>query len=318
MILLPIEPLEERYSRQWLDQFIKDFNPRIVGSTKPQTIEIGEFLDVCGTNQYKMNQVNELIEILKKGDFEDGEEIVFMDGWYPGIEAIAYVIDCLDLNVKLTAILHAGTWDVHDYLASKLRPWAEGFQATFFSIYDRIIVATNFHKNMIIEAYPYMNLEEKIEVKTFPIFLDDSIPKKQKENIVVFPHRLAPEKRPELFDELEKIYQESYGDDWDVIFIKTKDVCKSKKEYYELLGKSKISVSFALQETFGIAMLESANLGCHCLVPDSLSYKETFPELYRWNVEDLNGLAAYIHDLIAGNALYPAHKHETTNFKHFF
>ena len=50
-----------------------------------------------------------------------------------------------------------------------------------------------------------------------------------------------------------------------------------KAAYYSLLSRSVAAVSFALQETFGYAMLEATALGCVPIVPDRLSYPELFP-----------------------------------------
>jgi len=46
-----------------------------------------------------------------------------------------------------------------------------------------------------------------------------------------------------------------------------------------LVAKSKIMVSFALQENFGFSMLEAKYLGCKVVVPNRLVY----PELYHSN-----------------------------------
>lgn len=94
--------------------------------------------------------------------------------------------------------------------------------------------------------------------------------------MIVFPHRISPEKHPEMFDELAASMP-----DWNCI--KTIEVAKDKKEYYSLLRRAKYSVSFADQETFGISMVESFNCGCIPIVPNRLSYKEMFSPEFRYN-----------------------------------
>lgn len=110
-------------------------------------------------------------------------------------------------------------------------------------------------------------------------------PNVKKENIVVFPHRLDPEKQPQKFD-MANYYLEPLFPDWQ--FIRTKDVWTNKQAYYDLLNRAKIAVSFATQETFGIAMVESVLCGCIPIVPERLSYKELYGINFR--CEDDNGV----------------------------
>ena len=46
----------------------------------------------------------------------------------------------------------------------------------------------------------------------------------------------------------------------------------------------------ALQETWGIAMIESVLSGCIPIVPDRLSYSELYPALFKY--PDVNGVQA--------------------------
>ena len=59
-------------------------------------------------------------------------------------------------------------------------------------------------------------------------------------------------------------------------------MCNTKREYYELLGRARVAISSALQETWGIAMLEALFSGCVPLVPDRLSYHEMYPIHFRY------------------------------------
>lgn len=93
-----------------------------------------------------------------------------------------------------------------------------------------------------------------------------------KENIIVFPHRLAPEKQPEIFDDLA-MSMEDYEYKW----IKAQETVLTKNEYYRLLGQSKIVFSANLQETLGISVYEGAMVGSFPLMPNRLSYKEMWP-----------------------------------------
>jgi glycosyltransferase involved in cell wall biosynthesis len=51
-----------------------------------------------------------------------------------------------------------------------------------------------------------------------------------------------------------------------------------RNEYLGWLARGDVVVSTALQENFGIAVVEAIRLGCHPLLPRRLSYPELLPE----------------------------------------
>jgi glycosyltransferase involved in cell wall biosynthesis len=57
---------------------------------------------------------------------------------------------------------------------------------------------------------------------------------------------------------------------------------ESREEYVCLLLQGDYIVSTALHEFFGISVLEGVRAGCCPVVPDRLSYKELFPQKYRY------------------------------------
>ncbi len=76
-----------------------------------------------------------------------------------------------------------------------------------------------------------------------------------------------------------------------------------------MLAKSKFSVSFSKQETFGISMMESAFSGCIPIVPDDLSYKELYPHEVKFSMmrksrEAIYDQVAYIIDVYTHNDTY--------------
>ena len=280
---LPIEPLEERYSSQWLKWFQSEFKRLgisyeiICADSLTNKIRQGSFLDVINTNYYKAGQLQVLCKLFDKGGIKEGDIIFALEGWFPGLEMLAYIRDALDLKFKIYSVYHAGSYDKYDFLTQKgMAKWGKDLENSWFQIYDGIFVATNFHKEMILEN---RNISpEKIFVTGLPIYPEfvKSVPK---ENIVVFPHRLDPEKQPQIFDNIKEILQKDFSN-WQ--FIKTKEVCKTKQEYYDLLNRSKISVSTALQETYGICMAESVLCGCVPVVPNRLSYSELYSGMFRY------------------------------------
>ncbi len=294
---VPIEPFESRYSLQWRRWFSNFYERNeikwqpISGATITQEIETGSFLDIHGTNVYKASQLTNLIVQLKTGAIKDGDWVFFHDLWFPGIEMLAYIRDASGVKFKIAGCLHAGGWDPNDFVSLKMRAmWTLPFEEMLFGIADKIFLATHYHKTLINDYFMKKHshlrwFEEetttKIEVTGFPIFPEvsdypnkDAIIRKVskgKRPIVVFPHRLDREKSPGAFDELAK-RPELAGFD----FIKTKEVCRNKKEYYKLLRIADYAVSFAYQETWGIAMQEAAFGGAITFVPERLSYREMY------------------------------------------
>jgi len=282
---IPIEDLEERYSSQWNNWFPREFEKfdidylTLYGECLTNRIEKGSFLDVCGTNYFKADQLKQIVSFVYSGQVKDKDIFFFHDLWFPGIEMLSYMRDGLGIDFKIYGCLHAGTYDPYDFLSQKgMRKWAEFLEKSWFEIIDGIFVATEFHKRILVERRCVD--DRKIFVTGFPIYDENSNKSIEKENIVVFPHRLDSEKNPHLFDLLRRKLCHKYKKWW---FLKTKEVCDTKSQYYRLLDKSKIAVSFADQETWGIAMQETMFAGCIPVVPDKLSYVELYDEKFRFD-----------------------------------
>lgn len=280
---IPIEPLEERYSAQWIKWFDQEFKEHcidcvnIMGETLTDTIETGSFLDVCGTNYYKASQLMKISRMIHNEEITDGDILLFHDLWFPGLEMIAYMRDGMGLsNLHIAGIIHAGTYDPYDFLYKQgMSHWGKKLEESWFRIIDQVFVATKFHKRLLVNSRDID--PKKVHITGLPIYYYPPVKPVEKENIVVFPHRLDSEKNPNLFDMMT---QELARGDWR--FIKSKNVCKNKQEYFDLLHKSKIAVSFADQETWGIAQQEALFAGCFPVVPNRLSYSEMYPPIFQY------------------------------------
>lgn len=301
---IPIEPLEGRYSTQWQRWFEKAFNDNnlrycnVYGCRTSGEINNGSFLDVAETINYKSTQISSICNGINQ--VKTGDVFFFHDLWHPGVISLAYLIDCLGLkNIKIYGCLHAGSYDEFDFLHQKgCHRWAENFENSLFDVVDKIFVATEFHKKMICKQRKVN--KEKIIVTGFPLFDEvGSCNIEDKEDFVVFPHRLNVEKQPDKFDELAKFFAK---ENW--TFVKTKEICNTKSQYYDMLKASKIAVSFANQETWGIAMIESVYANCIPLVPDKLSYSELYPEIFKYNSNDMRELTDKLFDIMNGDKRY--------------
>ena len=303
LFVVPIEPIEERYSTQWLKWFKKEleqadvFKSVIYVDPKPISEEIsnGEFLDVTGTNYYKASQLQILMTYLHTGAIQKGDIIFFLDYWFPGVEMLAYVRDGMNLGFKIAGCLHAGTWDPEDFLSHKgMERWARNVEQSWLDIADLIFVATDFHRHLIRSARDVT--PGKIKVTGFPLYEETINPNgyhpgdQRKTLTVVFPHRLAPEKDPELFDALKQEWrresnQGNFPNVKSFKFIKTKDNYQGKANYYDILKSSIFAISFAKQETWGIAMQEAVLCGCIPIVPDRLSYSELYLDCFKYTAQ---------------------------------
>ena len=88
-----------------------------------------------------------------------------------------------------------------------------------------------------------------------------------KRNLILFPHRIAPEKQIDIFRDLKQ-HLPQYE------FIVCQEQQLSKHEYHNLLGEAKLVFSANLQETLGISWYEGALVDAIPMVPDRLSYTE--------------------------------------------
>ena len=317
IIDVPIEPIPMRYSKQWgrwfpeAYQYLGVDHLTINPVTITEGIEKGRFLDVCGTHYAKASQLKLLSEMIHTNEIHDEEVIFFHDLWFPGIEMLFYMRDALGIPFKIAGILHAGTWDPHDMLHQmKMQRWAYYWEAMLLKEVDAVFVATKFHKNLICEylhkiihdfSYKtnkyFGDFSDKIHVTGLPIY-PEFVTNTWSNNTIVFPHRWDDEKQPQLWERLVErmknrdiILKEKYK------FVAT-NTCKSKEEYYQVLNSSKIALSFALQETWGIAMQEAVLCGCMPFVPDRLSYKEMYPSCFRYSEDDIEVIANGIESLI--------------------
>jgi hypothetical protein len=284
IINIPIEPIEMRYSVD-LDRWFKEALTKkkynfitIEGTPLSKGIDEGAFLDVCGTMNYKAQQIEIISRLVKNGTIPRNERVVFImhDGWFP-VDQLAYMRDMLGCHEwKFVGLFRAGTYDRWDQLAQHgMYQWGEDLENSWFKIYNKIIVASHFHKQMLLERRKVV--DHKFEVIPWKEEVPKDLVGLPKVNQVIFPHRINVEKDVEAYQAMR------LPEGWD----KTASAywCKTKRDYYEALSASKIAVSMALQETYGHAMIEAVLLGCIPLVPYRLSYKELFPRKFRYQGE---------------------------------
>ena len=229
-----------------------------------------------------MSQFQKFAKLFREGKIKDNAVLFFDDLWAPGIQSIKYVTQMGNpINVKIYGVYHAGSHIPSDQVAIRLgEDWCKPFEQSIFELCDGIFVGSNFHKQIIL-SYFGSRYSEKIHNTGLPYSVSsvfhtaDTRNWGDKDNIVVFPHRRHPEKHHELFDRLEEDVKKEV--DFNVEFVRTMDLNLNKEEYYKLLARSKVLVSFADQENFGYATLEAVTFGNALVLPNRLVYPEFYP-----------------------------------------
>jgi hypothetical protein len=108
----------------------------------------------------------------------------------------------------------------------------------------------------------------------------------KKRDMILFPHRIAPEKQVEIFRDLAK-HLPQYE------FVVCQDQQLTKHEYHTLLGEAKMVFSANLQETLGISWYEGAVVDAIPMVPDRLSYSEMAFDTFKYDSAWTENYTAY-------------------------
>jgi hypothetical protein len=321
VFLVDLEAVETRYTGQWKSHVPNllrkaGHNVQIIsGPTDiPTATTPGAFLNFGGTNIYKSAQVEQMGRLFCSGSVHPGDHFIFTDAWHPGIINLKYMSELLDIPVVTHGLWHAGSYDPQDFLGRLVgnKPWVRHAEKSFFAAFDHNYFATSFHIDMfhhnllndgMIEN-PWEEedqvdmLEDGKYVRTgWPMEYMDEIltPYKSmpKRDLILFPHRIAPEKQVEIFRDLKE-HLPQYE------FVVCQDQQLTKNEYHNLLGEAKMVFSANLQETLGISCYEGAVVDAIPMVPDRLSYTEMYFDAFKYPskwTEDFNSYTVYRPDL---------------------
>lgn len=283
---LPLEHIDARYTTA-LDRdivnYFKETNTeyvRIYPDVESLPLPPGMFLNAAFTTKFKSLQLAELASYYESNLIQNGDIIFCSDLWFPGIESVAYMNYFCKKKVKLRGFIHAGSFTDTDFVRDMER-WAKNFEDVLFDISDKVYVASEFIKNDIIKKRFIQT--DKLEVSRLPLDyagLNKYRNSNLKENLVVFNGRNCDEKQPWLFDELARSFDSNFIKPK---FVNTQELNLSKDEYYKLLSKAKVVVSFALQENFGFGINEAVYLGCTPVLPNRLVYPEFYSSDYLYN-----------------------------------
>lgn len=291
--LLHIESHEQRYTaqlrrylREQLERAAADrgIDARVIeidGELPDQIPTEGAFLDFAGTNIFKSTQIAEVARRFQRDEVQADDVFVFADAWHPGVHQVRYMSALLDKPVRIVGLWHAGHYDPNDFLGRiqlEDAPWARAMERALFKAYDVSAFATQAHIDLFSKALRAKG-DPRIALVGWPMeYLNQELEQAShtpKENIVLFPHRVAREKQADMFRDLAGEFP-----DWQ--FVVCQDRPLSKPEYHDLLGRSRVVFSCSLQETLGIGCYEGVLAGAVPVVPDRLSYREMYPKEFRY------------------------------------
>jgi hypothetical protein len=303
--IIDLEAVETRYTAQWkqhLPNAIRKVNKNVEVISGPEDIPAattpGAFLNFGGTNIYKSRQTEEISRLFTSGKVKAYDHFLFTDAWHPGIINLKYMSELLSIPIKIHALWHAGSYDPQDFLGRLIgdKPWVRHAEKAFFNAIDYNYFATSFHIEMfvrnLLNDYPSENpwlqddLNEALNgqwpniVRTgYPMeYFQDTFAQYQgmkKRNLILFPHRIAPEKQVNIFRDLKELLPQYE-------FIVCQDQQLTKNEYHNLLAEAKIVFSANLQETLGISCYEGCVLNAIPMVPDRLSYTEMYFDTFKY------------------------------------
>jgi glycosyltransferase involved in cell wall biosynthesis len=288
IFLVDIESVPTRYTCEWkthVPKLLEEAGFEVIvveGDLNiPEATTPGAFLNFGGTNMYKAKQVHSLSYMFTRGHIQPGDHIIFTDAWHPGIINVKYMSELLNIPVVTHGLWHAGSYDPNDFLGRLVggKSWIRHAEQSFISAFDFNWLATQAHFDLMSKTYD-ISFNLTFHRTGWPMEYTKNIiqPKAwaEKENIIVFPHRIAPEKRLDLFQELAARPELAHYQ-----FCVAMEMNLTKPEYHELLRRAKFAVSFADQETLGISMYESACAGACPIVPDRLSYTEMYSPMFK-------------------------------------
>ena len=280
--IVDIEAVDTRYTKQWKEylpkQLKRSTNEEVItisGGETPQATTPGAFLNFGGTNVYKSKQLEQIGEMFCNGKVKDSDYFLYTDAWNPTVIQLRYMSELLGVDISIGGLWHAGSYDPHDFLGRLIgnKPWVRKAEASMYECYDHNFFATEFHIDMFNNELMLegINLDQKSIRVGWPMeYLRDALlPYKgmEKRNLILFPHRIAPEKQIEIFNDLATQLPQ-----YDFVVCQERQL--DKNEYHNLLGEAKMVFSANLQETLGISWYEGAIVGAIPMVPDRLSYKE--------------------------------------------
>jgi len=215
LYIIPIEPLEERYTGEWykfLPPAFAEFGgfdvETIDGESLTDVVETGAFLDMNSTIYYKAAQMQKIARMFRAKQIKNGSVFFVSDLEFWGIESLRLMAQINGVEIKIYGFLHAASYTIEDAFAVAA-PYQKYTELGWLKAVDGVFVGSNYHKRAVMErrVHPFADeadvkeIEKKIIVSGNPLFreaydISDFNPAK-KTNKIVITNRFDYEKRPD-------------------------------------------------------------------------------------------------------------------------
>ena len=210
--IVPIEPLDERYTASWYKNIPIAFNAYadvvvIDGEPLSDYVDAGTFLDINSTVHYKSTQLAQISRLFFQRKIKNGDIFFVADIEFWGIESIRFMADLQGIEIGLFGFCHAASYTIEDFM-EPAAPYSRFFELGWLAAFDLIFVGTEYHKRAIIERRidPLVvseadrkKMTDKIVVTGNPLFASDyenlRVPKLKQ---LIISNRFDWEKRPNL------------------------------------------------------------------------------------------------------------------------
>ena len=334
--IVPIEPLEERYTAQWyknVPQFFEDQGENVVvvdGMPLSTEVKVGTFLDINSTVAYKNSQLVYIARMFHEGIVQAGDIFYFADIEFWGLESVRLMAQLNGIEVSIYGFLHAASYTVEDAFAVAA-PYQKYTELGWIASCDGVFVGSNYHKQAVIDRriVPYadpsdrVTLANKIFVTGNPLFESDyaKIDVKKKHQIIIS-NRFDYEKRPNLSLDLALILKQR-DPTLEILVTTSRPVFKSNKawlvdfaramesmgiitiydglskaEYHKHLAESKVFLSNSIEESFGYCLVEACVYDVAPMCANKYSHSEILQGNMRFMFEDEDEIVPKIEDLL--------------------
>ena len=325
-----LEPYKARYTLQLREWNRAVFEKRkikyimVPGETlsNDKAIVTGQVLDAHGRTYYGMSQLMNLIRMMKAGDLNSDDVILFEDMFQPGIESLPYILNQIDSShrPKIFVRCLAQSIDPDDFVhVWGMSTWMGHYEKMVDSFVDGVL-ATNeemvAHMRIAGWTSPIYNISGlafgKEEVQNR---VDRIKPFNDRRMRVVFSARWDQEKQPDFYMDLIEEYIKRNGKQVEFVVCsggKLKSNNESymkrtyqmvedgkmtiyedleKDAYYEIVNNSRVVFNCALQDWVSNTVSEADALGCNVLYPAYRSFPETFANDHErmyipWSMDD--------------------------------
>ena len=267
MLIVPQLPIKNRYTSNFAGMWHEKLKELGVDSQlshqqEPQRLGEKYFTNVHNAIQFELTALSNLMNMA-----DTDNKILFLDIDFPGIcTPFVQAFKLLNPEIECYGYLHAGSWCNGDVWKDTEGKFEQ--EATMMLTFDKIFVATDYHKKKIDNVFGHG--WNNVKIVGFPFYQQDlheeaggTLTFEDKD--LIFINGRMEQSNKELVQNIVKAFQaETY----------TSAAIKDRKDYLDMLQSSKVCISLKTEETFGLGLVEAVAMDCLPLVPDKFAYPE--------------------------------------------